>query len=227
MRIVIASHKGWHAGFPEALGSRTGHEFVWIRERQELTLDRLSALSPRYVFFPHWSYLIPAEIHERYECVIFHMTDVPFGRGGSPLQNLISRGIYETKISALRCVSELDAGPVYLKRDFCLREGSAEDLYRAAARIIEDMIVEIVERQLEPASQSGTPVVFRRRKPSESNIADLENLQQLYDYIRMLDADGYPHAFLETSHLRLEFRQARQEGDVIVSQVSFSEKPKV
>ena len=31
------------------------------------------------------------EIHENYKCIIFHMTDLPFGRGGSPLQNLISR----------------------------------------------------------------------------------------------------------------------------------------
>jgi len=28
------------------------------------------------------------------------MTDLPFGRGGSPFQNLIARGIYDTKIIA-------------------------------------------------------------------------------------------------------------------------------
>ncbi len=27
----------------------------------------------------------------KFECVCFHMTDVPYGRGGSPLQNLIIR----------------------------------------------------------------------------------------------------------------------------------------
>jgi methionyl-tRNA formyltransferase len=69
--------------------------------------------APRYVFFAHWSWKIPRAVYEAHECVIFHMTDVPFGRGGSPLQNLISRGIYETKLSALRCVEEMDAGPVY------------------------------------------------------------------------------------------------------------------
>jgi methionyl-tRNA formyltransferase len=44
------------------------------------------------------------------------MTDLPFGRGGSPLQNLISRKIYNTKLSAIRVVKELDAGPVFLKK---------------------------------------------------------------------------------------------------------------
>ncbi len=48
-----------------------------------------------------------------FNCVVFHMTDLPFGRGGSPLQNLISRGIYKTKISAIKVVKEIDAGPIY------------------------------------------------------------------------------------------------------------------
>ena len=43
------------------------------------------------------------------------MTDVPYGRGGSPLQHLILAGHRETKVSALRMVEAFDAGPVYLK----------------------------------------------------------------------------------------------------------------
>ena len=44
------------------------------------------------------------------------MTDLPYGRGGSPLQNLIVRGHKHTMISAIKCVKELDAGPIYLKK---------------------------------------------------------------------------------------------------------------
>ena len=33
-------------------------------------------------------------------------------------------------------------------------------------------------------------------------------MQQIFDYIRMLDAEGYPKAFLETENLRLEFSSA-------------------
>ena len=42
------------------------------------------------------------------------MTDLPFGRGGSPLQNLIVRGYKETMLSAIKCVGEVDAGPIYI-----------------------------------------------------------------------------------------------------------------
>ena len=85
-----------------------------------MSADLVRSLKPRYVFFPHWSWKVPDDILGATECVCFHMTDVPFGRGGSPLQNLIVRGHTETRVSALRMVSEPDAGPVYMKRDPCL-----------------------------------------------------------------------------------------------------------
>jgi methionyl-tRNA formyltransferase len=67
---------------------------VPVTDPGDLAVEMLAALDPRYVFFPHWSHRIDSAIFERFECVIFHMTDLPFGRGGSPLQNLIARGIY-------------------------------------------------------------------------------------------------------------------------------------
>jgi methionyl-tRNA formyltransferase len=82
---------------------------VFIKEKADLFLDNLKKINPKYVFFPHWSHIIPSAIYENFQCIVFHMTNLPFGRGGSPMQNLISRGIYDTKISAISCVKELDA----------------------------------------------------------------------------------------------------------------------
>lgn len=73
-------------------------------------------MSPRYIFFPHWSFVVPADLFEAHECVCFHMTDVPYGRGGSPLQSHILDGQTETNLTALRMVEEVDAVPVYTRR---------------------------------------------------------------------------------------------------------------
>jgi methionyl-tRNA formyltransferase len=199
----------------------TGKEFVLITKKEDLTVERLKELQPRYVFFPHWSYMIPAMTFENFECIVFHMTDLPFGRGGSPLQNLVARGIHETKISALRCEAEVDAGPVYMKRNLCLH-GAAEEIYIRSAKIIESMIVEIVMNEPEPAQQQGEIVYFARRKLQDGDISGLIELEQVFDYIRMLDAEGYPRAFMETEHLRLEFqrpsfRQGKIIADVIIT----------
>ena len=223
MVCIIASNKKWYAGLTELLSAHTGHEFVYIERKEDLSVKFLEKTEPRYVFLPHWSYLVPENVYENYECIIFHMTDVPFGRGGSPLQNLISRGIYETKISALRCVKELDAGPVYLKRPLSLY-GSAEEIYLRASEIIEDMICQIIKEQPVPVEQTGEITCFPRRKPEQSNIAELTTLKQIFDHIRMLDANGYPHAFLETEHFRFEFERASIKKGRIIADVKITER---
>jgi methionyl-tRNA formyltransferase len=221
---IIATSREWRPGIVDRLTKRTAANFVLITEKAALTPERLAEIRPARVFFPHWSYIIPREIYDQHECIIFHMTDVPFGRGGSPLQNLIARGIYETKISALRCVAELDAGPVYLKKSFSLAEGSARDLYRSAFELIENMIEAIVRTDPKPVEQTGEPIVFKRRRPGESDISGLAEVRQLYDFIRMLDADGYPAAFLETAHLRFEFREARLAPEGVDASVKIFRK---
>src|SRR4051812_8679688 len=142
-KVVLVSQRPWSKGMAQSLEARTAYGFELISDPLLLTVERLSSIAPEFIFFPHWSHRIKKAVYEQFECVIFHMTDLPFGRGGSPLQNLITRGIEETKISALRCVEELDAGPIYLKKPLSLH-GSAEEIYLRAARIIEEMIIEML-----------------------------------------------------------------------------------
>ena len=223
MEYVIASNRMWYENLATRLTELTGLEFIQINKRDDLTYERLKEIQPRYVFFPHWSYIIPSEIHENFECVIFHMTDVPFGRGGSPLQNLIVRGIYETKISAIKCVAKVDAGPVYMKQSLCLH-GTAEEIYMRAAKVVEQMIVSIIQNEPIPVEQNGEVVCFTRRMPEDGNIANLTELKQVFDYLRMLDAEGYPKAFLETEYFKLEFQRPALKYGKVVADVIITKK---
>jgi len=212
---VVAGAKPWNRRvFDEVIARYPG---VWhfIGQPDGLAPDRIASFAPRYIFFLHWSWKVSSEIINNYECVCFHMTDVPYGRGGSPLQNLIVRGHRNTKLTALRMVEDFDAGPVYLKKDLCL-EGNAEEIYIRASYLSAQMIRHIIEEQPEPRSQVGEPIIFKRRKPHESRIPELPTLQALHDFVRMLDAEGYPRAFLEHAGFRYEFsRAALYDGHVV------------
>lgn len=218
MTYVLAATRPGYAGLIDRLTEATGEKFHLIEQRENLNLERLSELQPRLVFLPHWSYLVPPEIYEQFECIIFHMTDLPFGRGGSPLQNLISRGTYDTQLTALRCVAELDAGPVYLKKPLNLA-GRAEDIYARGAQLVMEMITEIIETTPEPKPQEGEVVTFKRRRPHQSNLVGIVDPQRIYDHIRMLDAEGYPHAFVEVDGMRLEFTEAELCGGEVKAKV--------
>lgn len=223
LRVVIASPHERHDALEVMLRDHLGLDVLRVREQSELDPSKLSTFMPSYVFFPHWSWKIPAEIYEGFECVIFHMTDLPFGRGGSPLQNLVVRGISETKLTALRCVAELDAGPTYIKRPLSLL-GTAEEILMRASQLTGAMIEVIVQERTEPKAQTGEPTTFRRRTAQDGEMASLESLEKAFDYIRMLDGEGYPPAFLETEHFKLEFSRASLKPDCVIADVKITRK---
>jgi len=229
MRLIICTQKSWNINLANAFIKNHSdlHQIELIKEKNELNLANLEHINPDYIFFPHWSFIIPSEIFERYSCVVFHMTDLPFGRGGSPLQNLISRGIYKTKISAIKVTSGLDTGPIYLKKDLDISKGSATEIFTNAAEMIfKEMIPEILEQKLIPQPQSGEPVVFKRRTPEESLLNSDFSLQKIYDYIRMLDAEGYPNAYLTFGDYNVTFTHAEMDVDSVTANVRISRQKK-
>jgi methionyl-tRNA formyltransferase len=193
-------------------------DIVRLRTSDELTAAALTDIDPSYVFFPHWSWKIPAEIYDRFECVIFHMTDLPYGRGGSPLQNLVARGHEKTQLTALRCSEPLDAGPVYMKRELALL-GTAEEILMRAGALTAAMIVEIALERPQPQPQQGEATVFTRRKPEDGWLGAATTLAEAYDLIRMLDGEGYPRAFADLGPFRLEFERAGRHPDEILADV--------
>lgn len=205
-RIVLATPHRRHDALERSL-RQLGMDVMRVRDRDGLDASALRQFDPSHVFFPHWSWKIPASIFEAFECVIFHMTDVPFGRGGSPLQNLVVRGIRDTCLTALRCVEQMDAGPTYGKRNLSTL-GTAEEVYLRMLPLLEEMIVQIVRERPMPQEQVGPAVIFRRRTPADGNIETAASLEDVHDLIRMLDADGYPPAFIQLGPLRLEFSRA-------------------
>ncbi len=208
---VIACSTPW---FWQAWAHREHPPGDWIEVRDNpLTMDLLARINPRYVFFPHWSQIVPSEVFDRWECVCFHSTPVPYGRGGSPVQNMIAHGHASTEVTALRMEQEIDAGPVYLREPVSLL-GGGDEVYLRIGVVIAQMIGTIVATEPHPVPQEGEIVQFQRRNPTQSRLPECGSLESLFDFVRMLDAHGYPAAFAEIGPWRLEFRRPvlRPEG---------------
>ena len=216
--IIVCTKKSWNVeNFKKTKNKFRNLNWHIIKDKENLNYINILKIKPKYVFFPHWSYKIPRKIHENFDCIAFHMTDLPFGRGGSPLQNLIFRGYKKTKITAFKVTDELDAGPIYLKKELLL-EGSAQEIFKRASIIIfYEMIPYIIKESPNPRPQKGKSIIFKRRTPKDSDISNLNDLDKVYNYIRMLDAEEYPKAFLEKNDLRIEFKNAKKkEKEIIV-----------
>jgi methionyl-tRNA formyltransferase len=213
---VLGQHE-WNRIAFDAIEVQPNEDWHYIDDSNPLDIDRIEALNPKMIFVLHWSKYINDEFLNRFTFVVFHMTDLPFGRGGTPLQNLIERGFENTKLTALLATKEIDAGPIFLKEDLSLN-GSAQEIYERASAIAIQMIRKIVDEQIFPVEQQGDPTYFTRRELEKSELPlNLNSINALNDQIRMVDADGYPKAYLTYGNFRIELSNASLQGEALIA----------
>ncbi|WP_049042187.1 formyltransferase family protein [Clostridium sporogenes] len=221
MKIIIATIKSWNIRNADEFRKDNDykHDVFIVTNKRDLTYEKVREINPEYIFFPHWSWIIPKEVYETFNCIVFHMTNLPFGRGGSPLQNLIERGMENTKISAIKVDDGIDTGDIYFKESLNLN-GTADEIFiRASEIIFKKMIPRIINEKTLPKKQSGEVIEFKRRKPSQSELFSNFDLEKIYDYIRMLDGEGYPRAFIKFGKYKLQFSRASLKNNKIIADV--------
>ena len=98
---VVASSKDWFINHKKS-EAYNKLNITEITTKENLTLENLEKINPRYIFFPHWNWKVDSAIYERFECVVFHTAPLPYGRGGSPIQNLILKGLTSSPVCALK-----------------------------------------------------------------------------------------------------------------------------
>ena len=91
-KILIACSKNWFVKNKFVrifLKKKNKNKFIIISKKKDLNLSNLNKINPKIIFFPHWSHIVSEKIIIKYKCICFHTSPLPYGRGGSPIQNLI------------------------------------------------------------------------------------------------------------------------------------------
>jgi len=185
--------------------------FVLIDSNDKLTLSKIKKINPKFIFFPDWSWIVSDEIIKNFYCVCIHESNLPKFRGGSPIQNQIIRGIQKTKSTAFLMDTKLDAGKILLKNDLSL-DGSLDEIFLRMEKNNYDLITKIIAGKFKQTLQKGKPTFYKRRKPSESELKDLNKSKlYLHNFIRML-ADPYPNAFIKIGKKKIIFKSSKFNG---------------
>lgn len=177
----------------------------------KINYRQLNKVKPKIIFFIFWSKKIKSNIYNKFLCIQFHSSDLPKFRGGSPIQNQIFRGVKKTKISAFKINEKIDTGDVCLKNDLLLN-GSAKEIYIKIEKICISMIKKIIKmKKINFKKQKGKSSFFKRRDELQSDLTKLKvyNKIKIFDFIRMLDAPGYPSAFLNLNKFKILFNNAK------------------
>lgn len=95
MKSIIITKKFWNKKSYKNLSRKFGI-------KRKLEKKYIQKINPKYIFFIHWSKLIPENIYKNYNCIQFHSSKLPHGRGGSPIQNQILLGSKNTLLCAFK-----------------------------------------------------------------------------------------------------------------------------
>jgi methionyl-tRNA formyltransferase len=219
-KYIIASSKDWFTRHPKSDEFKDLNVFN-IDKKEELNLDFIESINPRYIFFPHWSWKVPPEIYERFECVAFHTAPLPYGRGGSPIQNLIIHGITTSPVCALRMTDVLDGGGIYNSLEVSL-DGTVEEIFSRIADCVQKLILFICKNNPLPIEQTGKVVMFNRLSIADNELLGSYTINEIYDRVRMVDGLDYPRAYIHLGKHRLEFSEAKFYNNDLIMKVKIA-----
>ena len=214
-KILFVSSKKWFFLNKDVKKLIKKKNIYKITDKKKLNLKNISKINPTKIFFPHWSYRVPNKILKKFECICFHTAPLPYGRGGSPIQNLIIRKFKKAPVCAIKMTNKIDSGPIYLKKNISLN-GSLNEIFERISDAVLFMITKIIKNKIIPKHQPGKPLYFKRINEQESIINQFEKLDSVYDKIRMLDSDEYPNAYYKFGNTIIKLQGAKTKKNYIL-----------
>ena len=220
MKLAICNTKNWFHLNDEIVKK---YEILNIKNKSDLTLSKLDKFKPDFVFFPHWHWIVEKEIFTKFTCIVFHTSPLPYGRGGSPIQNLIIKGYKSAPVCAIKMSDGLDNGPIYNKKSISLK-GTLSEILARINFAINDLIKGLILHLPNPKPQSGEVVTFKRLGHKNNEIRSDETYEDIYNKIRMLDEDSYPSAFINLNNVLIEFSEITNEDGVLLCKAKIKKK---
>lgn len=185
-------------GFVQNL-SKSGHEVVWVHNACEAPpSDILFLLS-------YWEIVPKAVRVQHAHTLVVHGSDLPKGRGWSPVTWQILEGSNQIPVCLLEAADAFDAGDVYLRTEMKLRGDELIDQIReeqaaATFRLCEVFIGQYPAISTRGMPQEGSPSEYPRRRPADSELNINQTILEQFNQLRVADNDAYPAFFKHAGH---------------------------
>ena len=153
-------------------------------------------------FFLSCGQIVPIEIlRKNINNLVVHASDLPKGKGWSPLAWQILEGSNDIPISLFEAVEKVDSGKVYIRETMnCRGTELIDELHSNLADISITMCLNFVnnypEIVAEGICQSGFSSYYPRRSREDSKLDIHKSIDEQFNLFRVVDNDNYP-AFFE------------------------------
>jgi methionyl-tRNA formyltransferase len=133
--------------------------------------------------------------------LIAHESDLPRGRGMSPLYTQILNGSTRIVTTILEAAEKVDSGNFYIKKSFyypkdIFFEEIKERQLNNALYLLKKILIKIIKfGKIKSYKQIGNPFYYKRRVPNDSEININLSIKRQLNLLRIADNNNYPIFF--------------------------------
>lgn len=130
--------------------------------------------------------------------LVVHESDLPRGRGWSPVAWQVIEGADRIPVVLFEAVENLDSGPIYLRSGIEL-DGTEllPEIREIQGKKTVELVLTFLEKwpDLEPVEQVGKPTFFPRRTVNQDRVDINRTIAENFDHLRIVDNERYPAWF--------------------------------
>lgn len=150
------------------------------------------------------------------EAMVLHASDLPEGRGWSPMIWQLLEGAREITVSLLDVGERIDAGDIRMKKKFFVEaHETLEEINRKLFRCEFDLMEDAIRRRgtLPRAEQDHDKATYyRRRTAQDSRLDPFLSIAENFDKLRLADSKRFPCYFELHGH-RYELALVKRDAD--------------
>jgi len=192
IQILVDNHNSWMVSYANELKDFLSHDhsvFLLHDSNEVKAGDILFLLSCERIF-------TRLDLN-KYNLVV-HESDLPQGRGWSPLTWQVLEGRSTIVVSLLEAKDKVDSGNVYLQESIIL-DGSEliDELREKQGRATMKLILQFVAQypNIQGRAQNGESSYYPRRTAEDSRIDVDITIREQFNLLRVVDNERYPAFF--------------------------------
>lgn len=155
-------------------------------------------------FFLGCERIVPGKVLSRNKHnIVIHPSDLPKGRGFSPLAWQILEGKNNIPIVLFEAVEEVDAGVIYYKDVLEFQRHELDDEIKdAQGRKTVELVLRFLENyhDVPGIEQSGEPTFYPRRTTKDSELDIDKSIKDQFNLFRVVNNEKYPAFFKLNGH---------------------------
>ncbi len=138
-------------------------------------------------------------------CFVTHASDLPEGRGWSPVIWDILQGKDRIVLSLIEAADLLDSGAIFQKFHAPVKPTDLhDDINKTLSRLLVRALDFVLQSpHITPRQQEGEASWYRRRTPDDSRLDPSQSIASQFNLLRVCDPDRFP-AFFELFGERFE-----------------------